>query len=40
MEKKLKIGITCYPVKQYEEIYYRVLGREMPEEMKLEEPDC
>jgi N-acetyl-alpha-D-glucosaminyl L-malate synthase BshA len=26
--------------KQYEEIYYRVLGREMPEEMKLEEPIC
>jgi N-acetyl-alpha-D-glucosaminyl L-malate synthase BshA len=26
--------------KQYEEIYYRVLGREMPEEMKLEEPSC
>jgi N-acetyl-alpha-D-glucosaminyl L-malate synthase BshA len=26
--------------KQYEEIYYRVLGREMPEEMKVEEPDC
>jgi N-acetyl-alpha-D-glucosaminyl L-malate synthase BshA len=26
--------------KQYEEIYYRVLGREMPDAMKLEEPDC
>jgi N-acetyl-alpha-D-glucosaminyl L-malate synthase BshA len=26
--------------KQYEEIYYRVLGREMPEAKKLEEPDC
>jgi N-acetyl-alpha-D-glucosaminyl L-malate synthase BshA len=26
--------------KQYEEIYYRVLGRQMPEEMRLEEPDC
>jgi N-acetyl-alpha-D-glucosaminyl L-malate synthase BshA len=26
--------------KQYEEIYYRVLGKEMPDEIKLEEPDC
>jgi N-acetyl-alpha-D-glucosaminyl L-malate synthase BshA len=26
--------------KQYEEIYYRVLDRQMPEEMRLEEPDC
>jgi N-acetyl-alpha-D-glucosaminyl L-malate synthase BshA len=26
--------------KQYEEIYYRVLGREMPELQRLEEPNC
>lgn len=26
--------------KQYEKIYYRVLGREMPEGMRLKSPDC
>ncbi|MBP1994763.1 N-acetyl-alpha-D-glucosaminyl L-malate synthase BshA [Paenibacillus eucommiae] len=26
--------------KQYEEIYYRVLGREMPEAQRLQEPNC